>query len=354
MLRQTASLLLILSVVASHAAGQVASGPPRQQMIINFGGGGWKDNQVEEPCILPNPKDPAKLIMFFSGATTQAEGGNGSLGKAWANVSDPFTWHEYDGNPIFQSNPEIGFESKSVRLDSVIYNQATDEYWIYYTGTRRSATQIDSIGLATCPTGKDGYSDVDASHIKRYAQNPILSPHAQGRTDENCVSQGAIFRENGQWYSFYSYRTSTQTLPGIRLATSRDGTHWTKQPGPDLLTAAPEAQYFEWHQVYKIGGKYVMLLEGYNGGRRWSPDVAVSARLTSGWKTLPPTLIDQTTWPGYSDATEFHVATPAVYQIGGKWYLFFQAAHSGFYIVQHWAMYCLEANDIVKRIIAAK
>ena len=92
-----------------------------------------------------------------------------------------------------------------------------------------------------------------------------------------------------------------------------------KEPGPDLLTAAPEAQYFEWHQVYKIGERYVMLLEGYNGGKRWGPDVAISASLASGWKKLSISLIDQTTWPGYSDDTEFHVATPAIYQINGKW-----------------------------------
>jgi hypothetical protein len=41
------------------------SAPPPQR-IINYGGG-WKDGQVNEPCILVNPKDPTKLIMFFSG-----------------------------------------------------------------------------------------------------------------------------------------------------------------------------------------------------------------------------------------------------------------------------------------------
>ncbi len=351
---RTIFILLILTTVSADGFAQQTPAPRRQERVINFGGGGWKENQVQEPCILVNPKDPSRLIMFYGGATTQDKGGNGALGKAWANVADPFTWHEDAANPIFQSDPKIPFEARSVRLDSVIYHEATDEYWIYYTGTAVGAIQADAIGLAICPAGKDGYGEVTAERIKRFEGNPILSPGGQGRGDETCVSQGAIFREAGKWYSFYSYRTASATLPGIRLATSSDGKHWKKEPGPDLLTAGPEAKYFEWHQVYKIGENYVLLLEGYNGGTRWGPDVAISANLTSGWKKLPVSLIDQTTWPGYSDETEFHVATPAIYQINGKWYLFVQAAHSGYYIVQHWAMYCVELDDIAAKIAAAK
>jgi predicted GH43/DUF377 family glycosyl hydrolase len=348
---RTALAVLVVAIGSAVGSAKEDPAPRRQKLVINYGGGGWKDNQVQEPCILVNPKDPHKLIMFYGGATTQAKGGIGSLGKAWADVSDPWTWHEDPENPIFRSDPKIAFESESVRIDAAIYNQATDEYWIYYTG-HSAQTHTDAIGLATCPAGDDGYKAVTAAHIKRYEQNPILSPGGPGRMDETCVSQGAIFREGGAWYSFYSYRTKTKTLPGIRLATSTDGKHWKKEPGPDLLTAAPETLYFEWHQVYKIGNLYVMLLEGYNGGTRWGADVAISDKLTSGWRKLPTTLIDQTTWPGYSDATEFHVATPAIYQINGKWLLFVQAAHSGFYIVQHWAMYCVEFDDIERQILA--
>jgi predicted GH43/DUF377 family glycosyl hydrolase len=164
------------------------------------------------------------------------------------------------------------------------------------------------------------------------------------------VSQGAIFRENGLWYMFYSYRNATQTLPGIRLATSHDGKRWAKVPGPDLLAAAPEQLYIEWHQVYKIGDRYVLLYEGYNGGTRWGADVATSSSLTKGWKKAPVKLIDQTKWPGYSDEAMFHVATPAIYNINDKWYMYFQAAHAGEYTVQHWALWGIECNDVVKKL----
>ncbi len=335
--------MLSLPALAQDAARPV---PAKPRMVINCGGGGWKDGQVQEPCILVNPKDAGKLIMFYAGM--KLGGREGAIAKAWANVADPFTWHEDTKRPLLKSEPGIACdETGSIRLDSVIYDKARDEYWIYYT-RYSTKTKTDAIGLATCPAGKDGYSAVTAANIKRYAGNPVLAPKGPGREDERCVSQGAVFRENGLWYLFYSYRTATKTLPGIRLATSRDGKQWTKVPGPDLLTAAPEQLYIEWHQVYKIGSRYVMFYEGYNGGTRWGAQVATSSSLTSGWKKMPVYLIDQTKWSGYSD-TFFHVATPAIRQINNKWYLYFVAAHSGReYGWQHWAMWCIRCDDVVK------
>jgi hypothetical protein len=345
-----AGLLAGLAMLALPAlAKDGPTSPPRPRIIIRCGGGGWKDGQVQEPCILANPKNPRRLIMFYAGMTLG--GREGALAKAWADVADPFTWHEDPHNPILLGKSgDLLRDPGFTRLDSVVYHEASDEYWIYYTGNSATAPR-EAIGLATCPAGKDGYSEVVKARIKPYAGRPILSPKSPGRSDENCVSQGAVFRENGRWYLFYSYRTASETLPGIRLATSADGRHWTKVPGPDLLTAAPEQRYIEWHQVRKIGDRYLLLWEGYRGGTRWGAAVATSSCLTGGWKKLPVGLIDQTRWPGYSDAL-YHVATPAIYRIGGKWYLFFQGAHlGGEYGWQHWTGWCIECDDVVRSIL---
>ena len=345
--RALASLACILGMNAIPMFAQVAAPTalPTPKKIIDYGGGGWKDGQVQEPCVLVNPKDASKLIMFFAGMTLG--GGNGCLGKAWADVSDPFTWHEDANNPLFRGDPKIAFEG-SIRLDSVIYNEALDEYWIYYTGGMGNG-----INLATCPAGKDGYSEVVTANIKRDGENPILSPKGQGRDDGHDVSQGAVFREKDLWYMFYSYRNETKTLPGIRLATSSNGKHWTKVLGPDLLAAAPEQLYIEWHQVYKIDDLNVLLYEGYNGGTRWGAEMATSSSLTKDWNKAHMKMIDQTKWPNYSDETMFHVATPAFYNINHKWYMYFQAAHAGEYGGQHWALWGVECDDVVKKLSVA-
>src|SRR5947207_2164820 len=81
--------LLTLPLRAEHPA---SASPPTPKEIVNCGGGGWKDGQVNEPCLLVNPKDATKLILFYSGM--KLGGSRGAIGKAWANTSEPFTWHE--------------------------------------------------------------------------------------------------------------------------------------------------------------------------------------------------------------------------------------------------------------------
>ena len=345
-----ATVVCLLWALISPMPGQVpaVTAGPTPKQVIRYGGGGWKDGQVNEPCILVNPKDNTKLIMFFSGM--QLGGSAGAIGKAWADVSAPFVWHEDGDNPLLRGDPSIDFESAAVRLDTVLYRDDLDEYWIYYTGHSAKA-QVDAIGLATCQAGKDGYQEVTTANIKRHAGNPILSPKGQGRDDETFVSQGAVIKEKGLWHSLYSYRTDKQVLPGVRLATSPDGRKWTKVPGPDLLTSAPESLYIEWHQVQRIGERFVMIYEGYNGGTRWGADLAMSTSLTAGWKKAPVDLIDQTRWADYADTTMFHVATPALYPFGGKWQLYVQAAPAGAYYSQHWTLWGLEVDELMKRAL---
>ena len=57
--------------------------PIRREAIINRTTAAWESQQVQEPCILPNPKDAARLVMFYSGVPAT----NRNLcfiGKAWA------------------------------------------------------------------------------------------------------------------------------------------------------------------------------------------------------------------------------------------------------------------------------
>ena len=54
--------------------------------------------------------------------------------------------------------------------------------------------------------------------------------------------------------------------------------------------------------------------------------VAVSRAPDTGWKQLDVDTLLQTNWPGvYSDDTIYHVATPAFYEFGGRWFLYTQA-----------------------------
>jgi hypothetical protein len=84
---------------------------------------------------------------------------------------------------------------------------------------------------------------------------------------------------------------------------------------------------------------------GTSRGKRWRPGIAVSDHPATGWVQLDLDLMLQTKWEGlYRDDALYHVATPALYQIAGKWYLFAQACPlpaNGNYIDGHWDVWCI-------------
>src|SRR5438445_13602980 len=88
----TAALLLSVPDFPTFSADAPAPPKPiRSEVIINRTNSPWESQQVQEPCILCNPKDPTRLVMFYSGVPAT----NRNLcfiGKAWALKSDPFTW----------------------------------------------------------------------------------------------------------------------------------------------------------------------------------------------------------------------------------------------------------------------
>lgn len=330
----------------------------RGEVIINRKSADWLSQQTQEPCILPNPKDPTRLVMFYSGVPSS----NTVLcyiGKAWALKSDPFTWHQDDDNPVFGPGKD-GWDSGSIRLDAVLYIPEKDAYYIYYSGTR-STTQ-DRIGLAICPAGADGYSGINPSLIQRVGSEPVLAPEAAEPFCENMVSQAAVMREwdatakRWNWFMYYSYRGKDGTLlPGIRLATSENGKTWKRQFNTNdprgmgqIFVSIPDA-YYEWHQIFKIGDTYVLSIEvGPEKGMQWRPVIAISQHPDREWTQLNVDIALQTRWEGiYRDDMIFHVATPAFYHIEGKWYLYAQACplpSNRNYIDGQWDIWCFTCD----------
>ena len=356
-----------LVAALSHLVPFASAQPPgllpaaiRGEIVLPRAGHEWMSQQVEEPCILPNPKVPGRLVMFYS-AVSASNRVVAAIGKAWAETRDPFHWHQDEANPVFRP-AQHGWDSSSIRLDTVLYVPEEDAYYIYYSGT--TGTVQDRIGLAICPAGDDGYSGVTEAAITRYGTAPVLAPESAAPFHEDMASQAAVIREWNDsrkawdWYMYYSYRGKDGTLPGIRLATSRDGKTWTRQFNADdprgmgqIFPSTPDS-YYEWHQVFKTGETYVLCIEvGVDHGARWRSGLAVSTDPVRGWTQLPVDTMRQTAWHGlYDDRTLYHVATPALYLIEGKWYLFAQACGrpaNDNYIDGAWEMWAVACDRVI-------
>jgi hypothetical protein len=157
---------------------------------------------------------------------------------------------------------------------------------------------------------------------------------------------------------FYSYRGKDGILPGLRLATSRDGKTWTRHfnendpRGMGQIFESTPGAYYEWHQAFKLGDTYVLSIEvGISAGKRWRPVIAVSKHPARGWVQTDVDAVLQTKWEGlYRDDTIYHVATPAMYPIEGKWYLYAQACPlpaNGNYIDGHWDLWCIACDRLI-------
>jgi len=361
-----AATLFLLSAIAGVSLATTAAAAIRGEVIINRTSAAWQSQQVQEACIIPNPKDPDRLVMFYSGVPAS----NRRLcyiGKAWALKSDPFTWHQDEANPVFSPGAD-GWDSGSIRLDAVLYLPEEDAYYIYYSGTTDSVQ--DRIGLAICPAGSDGYSGISAATVRRFGAAPVLAPEPAAPYFETMALQSAVLREwnaaekHWDWFMYYSYRGKNGTLPGIRLASSRDGKSWTRRFDTSdprgmghLFPSTPDA-YYEWHQISKIGDTYVLAIKvGTEKGKRWRPVIAVSRSPDSGWTQLDVDAVLQTKWTGlYRDDTMYHVATPAFYQIEGRWYLYVQACPqpgNGNYIDGHWDMWCIASDRLIPTVPGA-
>jgi hypothetical protein len=358
-MRCIGSVLLVLALDFSGYAqnGKIGDGPAIKTFSefeasmppVRYAGNpviahaGWSSGQVMEPCILTNPKDTSKLIMFYGGGHLIAEdGGRWAIGKAWADKSDPAVWHEFGDNPIVRPDPRIPFESYFIRMDCVLYHAETDEYWIYYTGGQNEPW-TNAVGLAVCATGKDGYSNVTEENIRKYEGNPILSSTGQGREDGTCVSQAAVIWAGDKYYMYYSYRVSNSSdvdiLPGIRYATSADGINWTKRGGGNIIgrgrKGSPDSKYFEWKQIFASFGRYILVWEAFDS-TTWTACMATAVSPEGPWVKSPANPIFKPSGKAGTFDEKF-VATPGFYLINKKWYLFYQGAKDGGnYNYNHW------------------
>jgi predicted GH43/DUF377 family glycosyl hydrolase len=289
--------------------------------------GNWKEWQVQESFVFNDPNDASKLIMFYSGARPP-DVQRAFIGRATAELSNPFVWTDYASNPILSPGSSF-YNEVYIRLDSVVYVDGV--YWLYSTGMSPNTTAKDgkpepgfnSIQLAR---STDGVRFV-------WYEEPILLPAG----DERDVSQGAVLKEGYNWYMYYSYRTvSGQVLPGIRLATSLDGLHWTRT-GKQILSCTPgmyDSHYYEFHQILKLERDYVLLSECFNG-KNWSVGAAYSTSPTEGWVKKSTPLFERSRVQGTFDV--HHVATPTIFDVGPRVMLFYQGGNNpDAYIMSNW------------------
>ena len=316
-------------IAAESVGGAPTFGRSDTNPIIGLGWGSPPSLQPGEFMPFLNPLDPTQMIALFSSVVSF---GVAYIYYATSPVSDGYTWTIGNGQA-----PIISDASR--RADSVVVDGTNIR--LYSTNNPNgSPQQIDMFEQTF--TGLAGLSSGWTLHSN------VLSPTGS----ETDVSQGAVLKDGSTYYMYYSYRTASATLPGIRVASSSDGITWTRaNGGADILSRGGVGTYdhtfFEFHQIQKIGSNYIITCEVYGGpegvadGSTWHNALYYSTNPTSGWaRTASNPVLGGSGIAGSAD--RYHVATPWWAFINGTWRIFYQASSTDpfttYYIGATWTV----------------
>ncbi len=130
-----------------------------------------------------------------------------------------FPFKDYQANPILV--PLDSGWDVNISQPVVIYDGT--KYRMYYTSLTYGAR------------GAIGYAEsVDGLTWNRPFNGPLIFPSASG-WDSQCITMGAVIKEENVWYLYYMGFSDQNGIWQIGLATSIDGISWTKRPQPVIM-----------------------------------------------------------------------------------------------------------------------
>lgn len=152
--------------------------------------------------------------MWYNG------GGPGGNGIGYATSADGVSWAKRSG-PVLAPGTQGAWDSSSVLLGSVLWNGTLFMMW--YRGANPTGYAIGAVGLAT---SKDGIS------WTKYAGNPVMTATS---VDQGYIASPYVVKLVATYDMWYTGRNTPYTQSNwILFATSFDGVHWSKWPSPVL------------------------------------------------------------------------------------------------------------------------
>jgi hypothetical protein len=234
--------------------------------------GSWDESTVVG---LGRKKDGSGYEVLYRGQDTTLPTPVRAVG--YADSPDGISWTKYAGNPVMQGGSGA-WDAGGVGTGPYIKEGDTYRYWYSgypATGNTRtfgSAASTDMVSWTQEP-------------------NPALSPGGPGSWDEAPI-QCAVIKDGPIYHMWYlAYDTAIPSAGQIGHATSSDGKTFAKDPANPVLRPGPggswddaSIQYFA-IMARPWMGDFIMAYEGYNGTNS-AVGIATSPDGTT-WTKLP-------------------------------------------------------------------
>ena len=208
------TILLILPSMAYGASEQWAkySGNP----VVRPSPGAWDSDYTTGPRVLHTG---GEFRMWYSGGNK-----SGGSGIGYATSLDGFSWTKLN-RPVLVPGSNGAWDSSTVAVGSVTWNGTV--FTMYYRGTNPTTYQTGAIGFAT---------SIDGVSWTKYSGNPIIKSTAVDQTYIGSPFVVKLLLSYDLWYTGKNFTyQKTNSVSRILLATSLDGIKWNKWPTPVFL-----------------------------------------------------------------------------------------------------------------------
>lgn len=222
-------------------------------------------------------------------------------------------WVLYEGNPVMPG-PEADEWPGLLRwAEAVIVVDGT--YHMFLTGTSVSFTVNHEIGHATSPDGITWTMD---------PHNPVLSPETEGDWEVNSYLSLAVIHDGTGFRAWYGGVDSTGSCQ-VGLATSPDGSNWTRHPGNPVLEVGEVGSFdealVEPGSVIRRGGLYHMWYGAARTPSIFAPRVIGYATSVDGvsWNRHPTPVLE----PGSASDWDPNLYGPGVVFDGAIYHMWY-------------------------------
>jgi hypothetical protein len=286
---------------------------------------------LTDSSVFPQPVEYADCDSFYIGTNRdgRAVGGPGvrefpgiideiriskvALGPGEFDTLPPvhMAWYNYQGNPVIAASGEF---SRWAFEQSVYYDSAANKLRMWFTGVNPS---YDSRYCFYQATSTDGKTWTIA------AGGPVLRPGDAGTFDQQIRNPAVIY--DGTEFKMY-YMGLGDVEWSIGMASSPDGTTWTKYAGNPILTKGGswDSRDFGYPSAYYDGGTYLLYYSA-NDGSSSSIGLAKSSDGYHWMKYSGNPVVAGT--PFAWDAKNVH--QPSVLHKDGVWYMLYDGDNTG-------------------------
>jgi len=238
-------------------------------------GSAWNFAGIGDPSVIYDPDD-SLFKMWLSGGGVVGANPDAIVRTQYLTSPDGVVWTEYGTNPVFMEGlGPTDWDRGGVETVTVL--KLGTEFWMWYGGyeVRAFPPVTMKIGLATSLNGVDW---------SRYGSNPLLAPGPAGAWDELWIESPVVAAGPGGLYMLYT-GVDSGLVYRIGLATSPDGIVWTKYAGNPVLSPNPACAWengavygpallFDGTQfrMWYVGLNAVTFLDAMRIGMATSPD----------------------------------------------------------------------------------